>query len=134
MIYTSREQRRQLARDNAKLPTELRQVARHDWPNPNSEQLQVWRSRDYLVQVFAASGPAIYRLSINRTTLGQDGRWLDGITWDTVQRIKREIGHGHTWAVEIFPADAELVNVANVRHLWLLSQAPEFAWRRGAGA
>jgi hypothetical protein len=33
------------------------------------------------------------------------------------------------WAVEIYPADGDVVAVANMRHLWLLPEAPAFAWR-----
>lgn len=126
--FPTREQRRQLARDNAKRPIKLEQIPRYQWPDPDSPQLKVWRSRDFLVQVFAAKPPAMARVSINRTEM--DGnRWRDGITWDQVQRIKQEIGRGEQWAVEVFPADTELVNVANVRHIWLLAEAPAFAWK-----
>lgn len=129
-ILTSRAQRRQLARNNAKLPAHLEGVSREDWPNPNAPQWAVWRSRDFLVQAFQEAG-GVMRLSINRTHMDGD-RWADGITWDEVQRLKREAGFGDRWAVEIFPADAEVVNVANVRHIWLLPEAPAFAWRNRA--
>jgi len=132
-LITTREQRRQLARDNAKQPAVLMQVPRNEWPDPNSRQIAVWRSRDFLVQLFEdaqheGSGPK--RLSVNRTHMAGD-RWADGITWDELQRVKREVGMGHLWAVEVYPPDHEVVNVANVRHLWLVP-APAFAWRKGA--
>jgi hypothetical protein len=70
------------------------------------------------------------RLTICRTTVDPSAaRWLEGIGWDDLQRLKRECGRGERWAVEIFPADSEVVNVANMRHLWVLPEAPSFAWR-----
>lgn len=65
------------------------------------------------MQQFAAPAPALCRLSILRTSVKGD-RWTDGITWDDLQRLKFEAGYGDAWAVELFPADAEVVNVANI--------------------
>lgn len=132
-IITSRAQRRELARQNAKLPATLQPVPFDEWPasmrhHPNAP-VAVWRSRDFLVQQFRANAPALVRLSILRTTLDGD-RWRDGITWDDMQRLKAEAGFAQAWAVEVFPAESDLVNVANVRHLWLLPEAPAFAWQR----
>ena len=39
-------------------------------------------------------------------------------------------GYGDQWAIEIYPAEDETVNVANMRHLWLMAEAPSVAWRR----
>jgi hypothetical protein len=128
-IVTTREQRRQLARDNAKLPAELQPVPREQWPNPNGPQLEVWRSRDFLVQVFTAEAPASWRLSINRTSLKGD-RWDDGISWDELQRLKGECGFADLDAVEVFPKRGDVVNVANMRHLWVMAEPLAFAWRR----
>lgn len=44
---------------------------------------------------------------------------------------QRDPGLADSWAVEVFPADADVVNVANMRHLWILPDAPAFAWRKG---
>ncbi len=71
-IVTTRAQRRELERTNAKMPRELRLIPRHEWPNPDGPQRRVWRSRDYLVQEFDAPAPACVRLSVNRTTLTGD--------------------------------------------------------------
>jgi hypothetical protein len=129
-IITSREQRRQLARDNAKLPLTLQRVPRHEWPNPEAPQLDVWRSRHFLVQVFAAPAPAKVRLSINRTELSGT-RWVEGISWDELQQLKAECGFADFDAVEVFPRGRDVVNVANMRHLWVLREPLSFAWRRG---
>lgn len=72
----------------------------------------------------------VLRLSINRTQLGENGRWLDGITWDDIQGIKSQLGFSEYCAVEIFPPRGDLVDVANVKHIWVLKEPPPFMWRR----
>lgn len=129
-IVTSREQRRQLVRDNAKQPRTLMSVPRNQWPDPLAPQRRVLRSREFLVQEFDAPEPAFVRLSVNRTTLNGE-RWDEGITWEELQRVKAECGYPLAWAVEIYPSQGEVVNVANMRHLWLLREAPAFAWKKG---
>lgn len=130
MIHATREQRRQLARDNAKLPIALTQIPASAWPErvPNGV-IEVWRSRDYLVQIYAERNDVI-RLSISRTSMDGE-RWKDGIAWEDLQRLKSECGYGKYDAVEVFPADRDVVNVANMRHLWVLPEHLGFAWRRG---
>ena len=128
-ISATREQRRQLARDNANQPNTLQEVLRRHWPNPNAPQLRVLRSRDFLVQEFSAPAPAVVRLSISRTVLDGD-RWQDNIAWEDLQRLKYECGYANQDAVEVFPADVDVVNVANMRHLWVMAEPVPFAWRR----
>jgi len=129
-ISATRAQRRQLERDNAKQPKELQEVPREQWPMSlrDSTLLRVLRSRDFLVQEFLARLPAIVRLSVCRTSLFGD-RWKDGISWDDLQRLKHECGYGNRDAIEIYPADADVVNVANMRHLWIMAESVECAWR-----
>jgi len=129
-FLATREQRRQLARDNAKQPTALQEVPRERWYDPNATQLRVFRSRDFLVQEFAEKPPATVRLSVCRTAMDGGDRWQDGITWDDLQRLKRECGYGDRDAVEVFPADDDVVNVANMRHLFVMLDALPYAWRR----
>lgn len=131
-IASTRAQRRQLERDNAKLPLALVEVPRSQWPvvaNASAPR-RVWRSRQYLVQEFDAPAPAVVRLSVNRAALAGD-RWEDGISWEELQRIKNECGYSAFDAVEVFPAAADVVNVANMRHLWVLADRLPFAWRSG---
>ena len=77
-----------------------------------------------------ASAPAIVRLSVNRTAI-EGPRWKEGVSWDELQAIKRQCGYGDHDAVEVFPRDVDVVNVANMRHLWILDPAQPlpFAWR-----
>lgn len=132
-IITTREQRRQLERDNAKRPLQLEEIPRAEWPEGMTTRpgapFKVWRSRGFLVQAFEAPAPAFIRLSILRTSLAGD-RWTDNITWDEIQRLKAEAGLGDAWAVEIFPPDREVVNVANIRHVWILNDTPAYGWRK----
>jgi hypothetical protein len=127
-FVVSRAQRRQLERDNAKMPRELIALPRNEWPDPEAPQLRVLRSREFLVQEFSAKAPAVVRLSVNRTVIAGD-RWAENVTWDDLQRIKRECGYGAADAVEIYPSDKDVVNVANMRHLWILSDPIGCAWR-----
>lgn len=92
----------------------------------------MWRSRYFLVQEYSPEvdgGPR--RLSISKTSVNQNAeRWDDGITWDDLQRLKREAGYGGIDAVEVFPSDRDVVNVANMRHLFLMDAPLNFAWRK----
>ena len=132
-IITTREQRREMARVNARLPLYLEGVPRSEWPYTRQatedRPVAVWRSRNFLVSQYEAPAPAVARLSILRTTLNGD-RWADGITWDELQRLKCEAGFDDAWAVEAYPPTREVVNVANIRHLWLLPEAPAYVWRK----
>lgn len=130
--YVTSAQRRQLLRDNAKWPLELRPVPRAEWPPARPALLEVWRSRGFLVQVFREAD-GYERLTVCRT-LPAGGRMADGITWDELQRLKRECGRGERDALELFPADADVVDVANMRHLWLPPEPVAWAWRAGRPA
>lgn len=129
MITYTRAQRRALEAENKKMPTNLVDVPSSSWPERRPHSLlKVWRSRGFLVQEHVATHPALFRLSIARTTLN-GGRWEDGISWDELQDIKNEIGFRDFCAVEIFPPEDYKVDVANMRHLWILEKSPDFMWR-----
>mgnify|MGYP006915311199 CR=1 FL=1 len=82
-----------------------------------------------LIHLIALASPGPDFALILRTSLHGD-RWADNIPWDGMQRLKAEAGFGEAWGVEVFPADREVVNVANIRHLWLLDAQPAFAWSK----
>lgn len=44
----------------------------------------------------------------------------DGLLWDDLQWVKDAVGLGDHEAIEIYPRGSDLVNVANIRHLWVL--------------
>lgn len=138
-VEGNREHRRAAAKylqeQNLRYPAHLVQVPRDEWPERVPPGLvNVLRSRSYLVQVFNESHPAVcMRLSINRTGITPKGGWVQDIPWEDLQRLKREAGYGDLDAVEVFPPDADVVNVANMRHLWIMAEPLEFAWRKEGG-
>ncbi len=113
----------------------LRQVPREEWPHSiaaleeEDYPTEVWRSNRFLVLVYGSPGSSAERLSVLRTELALNGRFAEGISWDDLQELKAQCGRGGRWACELFPPDDEVVNVQNMRHLWLLPEAPPFAWR-----
>lgn len=130
------EVRAQMEIENAKFPEHLELVPAETWKGKfagapsDLVPISVWRSKGFLVQIYSAPAPALVRLSINRTTLDGD-RWAERISWDDLQRLKREACYGDFDAVEIYPRDADQVNVANIRHLWVMpADLLPFAWRR----
>lgn len=127
MSKAFRDLARQLRQDNRQFTRVLQPIA-VGIGEPDAP-VRAWRSDRFLVQQFAAENGAerltICRAAIDETT----GRWIDGITWDEIQGIKSEIGFGDKWAVEVYPPDAAVVNVANMRHIWLVDQ-PAFAWKK----
>lgn len=129
----TRNDRRLLEKENARQPLTLRQIPRAQWPNQNNpDLLEVWRSRGFLVQIYAEKH-GYQRLSVCRTTHNGD-TWVDQITWDELMQLKRECGRGELDAVEVFPADADIVNIANMRHLFFPPEPVLFKWTgRAAG-
>jgi hypothetical protein len=122
--------RRSYQRHQRTFSKELRKIPHSEWPPTRSEIIpsECWRSRDFLVQIFRKDDSPV-RLSICRTAIESDGSWKAGITWDEIQEIKADVGFREEWAVEIFPPDQEVVNVANLRHIWIVPM-PSFAWRK----
>lgn len=126
-----------MAAEHLKWPHALAPMPREEWPAPKPGvpyPVEVYRSRRFLVQIFKE--PSGHRMSVNRTELagwiGDHPLWRDGITWEELQRLKAEAGYELCWAVECYPPDDAVVNVANMRHLWILDEAPPFGWTRAA--
>ena len=128
MRVVTRDMRRQLERDNAKRPPILTQIPSDKRPSGvDATRIEVWRSREFLVQVFIEED-GVQRISMNRTTARLDGRWDDALTWDEIQEIKRQIGRADNYAIEVYPRDRDVVNVANMRHLWVLPVPLSIGW------
>ncbi len=122
-----------LREENKKWPNALAQVPRSKWPvhSDSSSLGEVFRSSGFIVQVYYED-PCSIRLSVCRTTLKKDGSYQDKITWDELMRLKAEAGLAGQWAVELYPPDDEVVNCANMRHLWVIPNPPPFAWVNAA--
>lgn len=86
-------------------------------------------NHQFMVQEFIDGG--VIRLTVNRVEVKQDGEYQDGITWDELQFIKQACGYGDRQAVEIYPPDADVVYVSNMRHLWILNEPLNVGWSRG---
>ncbi len=120
-----------LHQQNRKYTDDFTAVPVWEWPKDRdtSTRRKVFRSKGFLAQVFwEYKGLDTYtRITVNRTELDKDGGWKGGITWDELMKIKFQLGFGDEWAVEIFPCQSQVVNVANMRHLWIVPK-PDFAW------
>lgn len=132
-------QLRELERQNALFPGHLVAIPRDQWPDMSqspyqtgSVPLAVFRSRKFCVVVWQEPNGAA-RLSVQRTEYDRDtGRFRENISWDDLQRLKGEAGFADMCAVEIYPPDDQVVNVANMRHLFLLPTPPRFMWTDSA--
>mgnify|MGYP003443020650 CR=1 FL=1 len=126
--------REQLRDHNRKFGAAFQPIPQAQWPElptamaKNSSTKAVLRNRDFLVQIFVQPDGTT-RLTINRTDIDNHGNWKDGITWDELQTIKNAVGYEDHDALEVYPAKKDLVNVSNMRHLWILPTPPSFIWR-----
>lgn len=118
--------RRAMQKENRKRPKKLEMIDIADVPSKGNKPLVAWASRDFLVQMYDDNGYT--RITINRTSIDNEGNWVDGITWDEIQKIKTDIGFHDYWALEVFPPNNHVVNVSNMRHIFLFQHKPDFAW------
>ncbi len=124
---------KQLHRDNLQWPDALKPVPHEDWPLfpfgvGLSRAIAVWRSRKFMVIVWDQDGT--HRLSVKRTDYDLTTRRPRAdISWDDLMRLKSEAGYGHATAVELYPPEQCVVNVANMRHLFI-TDAPGFMWKK----
>jgi hypothetical protein len=87
---------------------------------------KAFRNKRFSCLVFTHEG--FTRLSISRTSINENGDYLDGITWDELFEIKNKVGFADCDAVEVYPAEKDLTFVTNMRHLWIVENLP-FIWR-----
>lgn len=91
--------------------------------------LALWQSRDFIATMYKDGASGYPRLTVSRTQWDKSrDTYRDGISWDELMRVKRQVGLPDVWAVEVFPPDDETVGVHAIRHLWILNEAPPFAW------
>ncbi len=127
-----------IAQYNAMWPVTMKAVNRSMWPDDlgvfcsQAEPLAVWRSKYFTAVLYQEVEKSARRLSVCRTQLNDAGELADGITWDDLMRVKSECGFGAQDAIEIYPRDVDVVNVANLRHLWILPVLSDLAWRNEA--
>lgn len=125
---------REMARENAKFGREFVQIREKDYPphvaayDGPLKPLAYWRNRNFFVQVCEEPNGAV-RISVNRTQIDETYNFVGGITWDELFIIKNEIGYADKDCIEIYPAAGTLVNVANIRHLFVLDQPHPWNWK-----
>ncbi len=73
-----------------------------------------WESDVFVASAFV-DGDAI-RLDIHRKDM------KDGITWDQLQSIKNDCGFEGLDAVEFYPAQKDVINTGNYRHLYIFRE------------
>lgn len=64
-----------------------------------------------------------YRLAIKRWDKQPIHNWTD------LQHIKNTIAGPERMAVEVYPRDSELVDTANIYHLWIMYEDEELPWK-----
>lgn len=135
----SREQRRAAAsicREVAQSkPMVLTRKPKVEWPELSGmtkKPIEVWESRFFLVQVFdegCFAGRILRRLTVCRAAIDSKGGWKQDITWEELQNtIKNNCGYGNWYGIEIYPCDKDVVNVANMRHLWVMDSPLDIGW------
>lgn len=132
-----KERQKFLREERRRFPLHLVDVPSDEWPRKDGFHLKhnypinVMRSKDFMLQVYEENG--MIRLTFSRTMLKGDGNYIDGITWDELQELKRQAGYADFLAIEFYPPDKDIVNVANMRHLWLVKPGGDMPmpWRKG---
>ncbi len=108
------------------------EIPKDKWQKLDSKPpIKVFYNKKFLVQIIDDNGNI--RITVNRTEIQHykkdtTAQWKDGISWDDLQEIKNSLGFERTWMVEIYPPEDRVVNVANMRHLWLLDEPPKYGW------
>ncbi len=82
---------------------------------------EAWLNNILSVQVYdrATAWGDVLHLALRRN----DESELRG--WDELQRAKNEVVGSHRVAVEVYPAEEEVINQANMRHLFVLPEGFE---------
>lgn len=140
MVEFTRQQLKAIKIENERWPDHIVEIPFADWPAANvaektyaeayedrANPLRIWRSKRVLAVLYMDSN-GFPRLSVNRTDV-HIGGFMDNISWDDLMEVKRAVGYGDTTALEVYPRDTDIVNVANMRHLWLMEEVPSFVWR-----
>lgn len=78
-----------------------------------------FRSFDFLAQVFGIPGSDMLRLTVQRMDVNRHGAFIDLITWDDLQWVKRQCGFGECDAVEAYPSDKDISVTNGMRILFI---------------
>lgn len=132
ILSASRTKRRLLRKESRAFPKNLVRLKPEAYAHISARLPitpdEVWRNNEFLVLVFYEK-ERVERLSVCRTDIDGD-QWKAEISWDDLQSLKSQCGRGAHDAVEVYPADADVVNVANMRHLFVLPEPFALTWRQ----
>ena len=117
-----------IAENNRKYTDKFVEIPREELDDKSFPPKRACRNNRYMAYLYEDYTNGYLRLCVQRTTINDDGTYEDGISWDKIQEIKRLVGFGDWWGLEVFPADDHLINVSNIRHIWLFKERPSFAW------
>lgn len=122
---------KEVERESRRWPDHLVEIPKEQWEHLDEFRKsmapeRVFRSRWFVVQLFDYPHEGARRLSVTKAVVRSDGEWEE-LTWEELQRVKSQAGFDNEWAVKIFPPGRDTVNVANMRHLWLIPK-PSFGW------
>lgn len=118
-----------LRQENQKYTEVLEEIPREEWPAVIPDRLwKALRSNQFFVQIYQEADDII-RLTACRTAMEGDD-WAANITWDSLQDLKRRCGYGERYAIEVYPREIDMVNVAAMRHLWILPEPLQIGWFR----
>lgn len=125
--------RKVLRDENRKFPPHLVKIPDEHWPEDRhaygDTRIHVYRSKYFLVQVYAMNG-GMFRIAVARCEIDKNGQFVEDITWDDMQMIKRQAGFSEWDGVELFPKDRDMINIENMRHMFVFPESLPFAWRR----
>lgn len=124
----NREQRRALEKAYKLLiqtyPDTLEKVPENDPNVPYSSHPEdikaIFRSKKYTVILYKMNKiTGRQRFSITRNEWSsKERRYVGNISWDEIMEIKRQIGLGDVECWEYYPKDSEIINEANMRHIF----------------
>lgn len=76
---------------------------------------RAWRNNYFIVQCVPEAG-GVTRLMVRRNDAQPIRAWLD------LQRVKNELCGPERYAVEVYPPQSQLVDDANLYHLWVFPE------------
>ena len=103
-------------------------IERRDWLERSVGAIAVYENGEYIVEKRPChpDNNMDFRLAIKRFDKQPIHRWSD------FQRIKNEIAGPERIALEVYPAESELTDTANIYHLWVLYEGDKLPFTLSA--
>lgn len=130
----NRKSRRRAQREHSKslkkYSDNLEEVIFNQDEHKPKNLVKAYVSKRYFVQLYQEDNKPL-RISIIRNKVNVSMEWEDNLTWEEIQGIKDDIGFKNYDCVEVYPAHDNIVNVANMRHIWVMDKLLPFSWKKG---